>query len=406
MTSALLQIGGRSKAHVHDAERTQRIERWRSDPSVRPMTAQIYLENRCHLKCAHCYEDETSHPHIEGMNLEQYDRLFVQLKQLGVLGVTFTGGEIFLRRDCLDVVELARKHRFAVSLYTSGTLIDEAKAQRIRDLLVSDVHISVYSHDAAVHDQFTGVPRSWERSVRALKWLHAAGVPTILRSNIMTFNVDHIDELIDLAKSVGADYQFDPSVKPKLNGDRSPLRFAVSADKIRLRVLSRPDLFAAFRNNEPGSYCTGDKSFLDDDSVMCGAARGLISVAADGAIHACGFFPTSAGNALQEPLEDIWFGARQLDDIRNTTKGDMQACTSCDVKSTCSPCMAYSAAEHDGDHRQCASSSRQIATAVRSLAENRVRRHQQMERGRALPIVGDASVPRPATKGLPPLSTE
>ena len=394
--SLLVQIG-KKKAGVDDSPEAvaARKERWQQ---VRPRSAQVYLENKCHLKCQHCYESDESHPHDESLSLADYERIFEELARIGVLYLTFTGGEIFLRRDILDIIELARKKRFSVSLFTSGTLIDEHKANRLQELKVTEVHISVYSHDAAVHDGFTQVPKSWERSVRALRLLHERGIPTVMKANLMTFNVEHIDELIALAKSVGADYQLDPSVKPRMNGDRSPLRFAVPPDRLRRLVYHRPDLYEAFKMNAPGEYCTGEKSLLDDESVMCGAARGLVSIGADGGLYACGFFPVAAGSLKEQSLEDIWFGSAQLDAVRQTTFDQMVSCQGCDVKNTCSPCMAYGMVEH-GDHRMCASSSRQTATAVRLLAEERTKKNAQMESGKKLPIVGELEVPRPPVKG-------
>jgi radical SAM protein with 4Fe4S-binding SPASM domain len=401
--SSLVQIG-RAQKNARSTRHDDNVAKWQH---LRPMNAQIYLENRCHLKCAHCYETAETHPPQEdgGLSLAEYERVFTDLKALGVMGLTLTGGEIFLRRDCLDIVALARRLRFGVILYTSGTLLDEDKADRIRDLLVSEVHISLYSHDADVHDAFTGVPRSHERTMRGLRLLQERGVRTVVKSNVMTFNVEHLDEMIALATSVGADYQFDPTVKPKMNGDRSPLLFAVPPEQLKRLIYMRPEFFSAFRRNEPGSYCTGEKSFLDDDSVMCGAARGVVSIGADGSVSACGFFPSSAGNVRSQPLADLWFGSDHMDMVRSTRMGEMTTCKSCDVKSTCSPCMAYAELEH-GDHTGCATSSRQAAEAIRLLAESKVRKNAQMSVGRLLPIVGDLDVPRPPTKGLPALATE
>src|SRR5690606_21250906 len=102
--------------------RTANADRWQD---IRPRTAQIYVENRCNLKCNHCYESEESHPPEQyAMSVDDYAKLFDELADLGVLYLTFTGGEIFLRRDMLDIIELARKKRFSVTLFTSGTLIN------------------------------------------------------------------------------------------------------------------------------------------------------------------------------------------------------------------------------------------------------------------------------------------
>ena len=113
--------------------------------------AHVYVENRCNLRCAHCYESEQSHPHVPGLSLSEYDEAFVQLASIGVFVVTFSGGEPFLRRDFLEVVALARKHRFAVRIYTSGTLLTPTKVERLRELKVQEVHISVYSHSEDLH---------------------------------------------------------------------------------------------------------------------------------------------------------------------------------------------------------------------------------------------------------------
>ena len=205
-----------------------RAERMLRNADVRPTTALVYVENACHLKCDHCYESEASHPKHQVLTLDDYAKIFDGLARIGVLSVTLSGGEIFLRRDVLDIVALARERRFSVPLSTRGTLLHAEKADRIAALKVADVQISLYSDDPAVHDNFTGIPGSHQRSMRGLKLLQARGVKTVVKANIMTFNIDSLDAIMALAESVGARYEFDPTVHPKMNGDKSPLKYAVS----------------------------------------------------------------------------------------------------------------------------------------------------------------------------------
>ena len=405
-SSALVQIGNLSRRQ-QATEAEAREARARTWARIRPSTAQIYVENRCNLKCNHCYESEDSHPPDSyALSVADYARIFDELSELGVLYLTFTGGEVFLRRDFLDIVELARKKRFAVTIFTSGTLIDERKAERLAALQVKTVEISVYSHLPEVHDGFTNIPGSHARSLRAMRLLSERGVKTVMKANLMTFNVESIDELIDMATSAGADYSFDPTVKPRMDGDTAPLRFAVPPEQLRRLVLNRPDLYTAFKKFAPGDLCSGDKSLLEEDSLLCGAARGFISLSADGGVYACGFFPSPGGHLRDRSLKDIWFGSEQFARIRETTYEKMTACASCQVRSTCSPCMAYAEVEHQ-DHTQCATSSRQLAEAVRLLAQRKVQTNAKLARGRALPLVGDLQVPRPPGKdGAQALTTE
>ena len=150
---SLVQIGG-TKASTMISRTLLEEVKGRSNEAQNPTAALIYVINKCHLKCDHCYESETSHPTHHQLSLDDYDRIFDQLADMGVLWLTFSGGEVFLRRDFLDIVALARKKRFSVTVYSSGTLINEKKADRLAELKVSRIELSIYSHDPALHDEF------------------------------------------------------------------------------------------------------------------------------------------------------------------------------------------------------------------------------------------------------------
>ena len=383
--------------------REERAKRW---SHLRPNSVTFYLENGCNLRCQHCYETEDSHPKDDHLSVADYERIFDELVEMQVLYLHFTGGEIFLNRDAMDIFQAAKKRRFSMTIFTSGTLLNEKKADVLAEIRPRTVEISLYSHDPDVHDAFTQIPGSHAKSVRALRLLAERGITTVVKANLMTFNADHIDELIALAGELGADFQFDPTVKPRMNGNRDPLRFALSPDEIRRKVLNRPDLFAAFQTNSPADYCHGEASLLAKDAVMCGAARGVLSIGADGGVYACGFFPTDGGSLKTHSLKDVYYGSAQFDSIRQTTFDKMTACQSCDVKSTCKPCMAYGQVEHD-DHRGCATASRTLASAVALQAEKQLKNNEKMNRGRELPLMNATDFERaPLPNGRPRLYTE
>jgi radical SAM protein with 4Fe4S-binding SPASM domain len=370
MSNALVQIKGSSGSYYFQSSGRLRDGYEEDWAHLRPMYAHIYVENRCHLKCEHCYESEESHPGTHHVSLEDYDRIFDQLASLGVLVLTFSGGEPFLRKDFLDIVELARSKRFAVRIYTSGTPISEAKADRLAALKVSEVHVSVYSHLADKHDAFTGTGGSWAKSVRALHFLRDRGVRTVLKSNVFTWNADELGDLIALAGELGADYALDPTVKPRMDGDRTPLDHAVSPERLSELMEELPHLTKTMSAEKAESICSGENP-RDGGSSMCAAGSKLITVWADGSIAPCALFPVAGGNALEESVSDIWFKSKLFHEVRSTQISDMTSCGSCGVRGACSPCMAYSLIEHD-DHRACSSPSRQVATARYQMAERRM----------------------------------
>lgn len=378
--ATLVRIG-RPKTEARAEE--ERRARW---AGLHARSALVYVENRCHLKCEHCYESEESHPTHLKMSADDYERVFDELAGIGVLRLALTGGEIFLRKDILDIVAHAKQRRFFLTLYTSGTLIDEKKADRLAELKVNEVHISVYSHEPEVHDRFTGVQGSHAKSVRALQLLNERGITTVLKSNLTTFNVDSFDELTALATSLGAEWQLDPTVRARMDGDTLPLQYALSPEQLRRKVLSRPDLAAHFRQRSAEQVCEGMHPMTDDGNVMCAAAQSTLAVGADGSVLACGFFPVAAGNLKERSLADIWYGSEQLDQVRRKRFETMTACPTCDVKSTCSPCMAQSVVEH-GDMGACNDTSRRLAEGLRDMAHHKARANEKMSKGRSLPLV-------------------
>lgn len=373
---------------------------------TRPRYATVYIENKCHLACDHCYESEQSHPHDARMSVAEYDKMFDELAELGVLYLTLTGGEIFLRGDLFDIVALARKKRFAVRLYTSGTLIDEARADRIAALKVSEVQVSLYSHDAQVHDSFVGQTGAHAKTVRALELLRARKVLTVAKTPAMTFNIDALDPLARLAASVGADFRVDTLVHPRTDGHPHPLRYLVPAAELKSKLLAHARHYGAFDGSRAEAMCHGEGTRASSDS-LCAAARDVVSIAADGGVLPCASFPIAGGNVRERSLVEIWRRSRLLHELRSTTFGDMKSCGSCGVKQSCDPCMAYALIEN-GDHRQCNAASLNMATALRGLAEDQVARDARTARdrasssqtaARALAIVGDTCAPKPDKRG-------
>lgn len=377
--ASLIQLGERppSSTFIDD-------DRW---ADVFPTFAHLYVDNACNLKCKHCYESEVSHPPERDaqLTLDEYRTVFDELKAMGVLVVTFSGGEPFLRRDLLDLVDLARAKRFAVRIYTSGTLINAAKADRIAAANVSEVQISVYSADAAVHDAFTQVPGSWARSIGALRLLQERGVKTVLKATVMRLNIDALADIKTLAHSMGARCELDPLLHPKMDGDQSPLDQLVPPDELARKFFDKPQLVQVMKGHDLDDVCTGVAA-RGHDTPNCAAARSIVTIGAKGEVAPCALFPVDGGTVREHSLSDIWFRSTLFDKVRATTFGKMKTCSSCSVKSTCDPCMAYGLVEND-DHLACNIGSLNVANALRTHAERRHKNERKMSKGRSLHIL-------------------
>ena len=357
----LIQIGGGTQTLNKTGPTVFEDIKKKANAAINPTSALIYVINKCHLKCDHCYETEDSHPTHHQLSLEEYDRILDELAELGVLWLTFSGGEVFLRRDFLDIVALARQKRFSVAIFSSGTLINEKKADRIAALKVNRVELSLYSPYAHIHDEFTKTPRSHERTLRAARLLIERGVRVTLKTNIMTINKDHLREYKRMAEEIGAKYNFDPSVNSRSNGDMEPIQYSLKPEELR-QLMSDPELGMAWSEKQAEQSCNGEGYFDRPDAHVCGAARTSFTVGADGGVYPCASFPIHGGSLKENSLREIWDNSTLLNNVRNVTMKDLKGCQTCEVKSTCTPCQAYAYIENN-DHLGCNKSSLNTATA-------------------------------------------
>lgn len=90
---------------------------------------------------------------------------------MGVLNVSLTGGEIFLREDLFDIIEYARNLYMRVFLLSNATLLNEQIAARLADLSIANFSTSIYSLDENVHDNITGKKGSLKSTLKNIQLL-------------------------------------------------------------------------------------------------------------------------------------------------------------------------------------------------------------------------------------------
>lgn len=306
------------------------VAQMRKDPHA-PMSAMIEIADRCNEACVHCYQVQGQKGEI---STGEWKTILDELAEMGVLFLTISGGEATLRKDFLELVEHARKRRFAVKVFTNALTMTRELANRLGELAVQEVQISLYSHRAEVHDAITRVPGSWERTVAGARYLMEAGCKVVLKSPMMPVNADEVDEYIDFVSGLGADYMLDPHIDPREDGDRSIERLRID-DATFLRARKNPRL-------KPDVYRRKGNRALD--SGVCGACSGLVHVEANGEMRPCTQLSVPVGNAT-EGVREAWNANAEGLAIRSFTWGDLHGCRECDLRAYCSRCFANAQVE-------------------------------------------------------------
>jgi radical SAM protein with 4Fe4S-binding SPASM domain len=301
-----------------------------------PISVQLDLTYRCNEECVHCYLDHEDHGEMSTLEIK---KLLDQLAAAGVFFITLSGGEILLRKDFFEILEYARGLLFCVRLKTNAVLIGERQADRIRELGVQSVQISIYSHRPEVHDSITMVPGSLARSVKAIRSLNARGLKVIIADVLMSQNFQDYTGVRALAAELGVEFSIDPTITPKMDGDRSIL--SLNVDTAALSKVFHDEALVGDVEKFCGSPTPADESDLN--SLPCSAGHSSCYVSPYGDVFPCVQFPLPSGNVRTTPFIEIWRHSQQLNEVRTITVGDLPGCSQCVHVTGCSRCpgLAY-----------------------------------------------------------------
>ena len=105
-----------------------------------------------------------------------------------------------MRKDFLELVEYTVSRDMGVMINTNGWFVDADMANRLKEIGVFHVRVSIDGATANIHDSIRGGKGSFDRAVRAVEHLKNADIPLVsIAPTIMQENIHEIGELIDLA---------------------------------------------------------------------------------------------------------------------------------------------------------------------------------------------------------------
>jgi radical SAM protein with 4Fe4S-binding SPASM domain len=224
-----------------------------------------------------------------------------QLADAGTLFLTLSGGEVLMRMDFFRILEYARELSFCVKIKTNAFMIGEKEADRIRDLGVNSVQVSIYSHRPEVHDAITLLPRSLERSVNGIRFMQQRGLKVIIANVLMRQNFGDYEGVRALANSLGVESTIDPTVTPKMDGDREILGLGIGHQEL-FEVMRNPGLVG-----NVDEFCAPPAETTDAmlDEVPCSASHTYCYISPYGDVFPCVQFPLPTGNVRKQKFIDI-----------------------------------------------------------------------------------------------------
>ena len=263
----------------------------------------IDITGKCNYRCIHCYHPFEEYENIDGLSLSNIEELFEKLYKLGTFVITISGGEPFIRKDLFEILKIGKKYGFIFQILTNGYFIDEKVMQELKKYNVFKLSFSYYGSPES-HYYITHNHLSRDKVMSAVDLCRKYNMKYEIKFILLAKNVNDFDDYVDLCHSLGTRILFEPSLIPKLNGDRS--NFAGKLDFESYKKFMKEHLKYFYNDIDTAQY--------SDQCINCSAGRYGLYCDYRGDIYPCVSYREYLGK--WSDIENIWNNSSKLEEIR------------------------------------------------------------------------------------------
>ncbi|HEY4052243.1 MAG TPA: radical SAM protein [Terriglobales bacterium] len=305
-----------------------------------PVDVSIEMTRRCPLDCQHCYNNlpmgDLAAKNRE-LSKQEYEAILDELADMGVIWLLFTGGEIFARKDFLEIYTYAKQKGFLITLFTNGILINEKVADYLVDFPPFAIEITLYGRTRETYEALTQLPGSFDRCMRGIRLLRERGLPLKLKTVGTKVNCHEVIGMREFAEQeLGVDFKFESLINPRIDCSQAPLQVRLSPEEVVALDLNWPKLAGEYRQLLEQTIAQPAKP--ESTVYVCGGGVKSFAIDPYGYMSICVIshqetYSIRAGN-VREGWEQFLFKVRQRERTRPTK------CDTCRIQSVCSMCPA------------------------------------------------------------------
>ena len=316
----------------------------KNDCSAAPERISLDLSSDCHQRCRYCcfFGRKEGFPRRE-LTTEEWREVIREAGRIGVMEITFGGGEPLLRDDFPALVREAAANRMRFRLLTNGILMTDAIAAGLAATRrCNQVKISLDGPED-IHDSTRG-PGTCAAAAKGIDCVRKHGLPLLVTAAIHRRNYRELprilSHLIDEQRyaQVALSLVSDAGEAEELSMDTAAINEAV---RLLLPLLKR------YRENLAPAGLAGMVRHWHRISRKeprrvpfgsCGSFREALQIRADGVFVPCpSLCGIELGSCDRETLAEVWHSSGKLQKLRgfNLDPGSFARCRSCPYAAFC-----------------------------------------------------------------------
>ncbi|MCY0789500.1 radical SAM protein [Morganella morganii] len=299
------------------------------------ITASIELTQNCNFRCLHCYCPSNK----VYMDFNDVIACINKLYNMGILYLTFTGGEAFLYKRFDEIYIYAKNKGFIISVMSNLSYITDMTKKLLIKYPPKVIMVTLYGTSTDEYTKFTINKAAFKRVINNLNFLHSNNINFMLKAILgkETIAAALEGKFDDIAKIYRKEIMYDAIIFPQKDLMKGKLSQRASVDDI-----------INFDHNDRETIRFWRKSISNMTSqacIKCGGGINSLSIDAEGYASICSLYVEDKISFLSNNEKDI---IKYLKDSHNKMQSYYinSKCSTCEKKSICRWCAAYANLEH------------------------------------------------------------
>jgi radical SAM protein with 4Fe4S-binding SPASM domain len=323
---------GAFSADLHQRQAGERV----------PLQVSIEVTRRCPLECLHCYNNlpmGDMDAKRRELTKEEHFRVLDELVEMGCFWILYTGGEIFARKDFLEIYTYAKKKGFLITLFTNGTIINEQIADYLKEWPPFAIEITLYGRTRETYEALTAVPGSYDRCLRGIKLLKERGLPLKLKAVATSINKHEVMAMRRFAEDeLGVEFKMDGQINPRIDCSQSPLAVRLTPEEVVALDMATTKTSSEYRTLAERSINETANSAHVDTVYVCGGGVNSFALNALGEIGICVISQQETFSIRTDGVKEVW--EKSLLQLRGRKRTRVTKCAECRIKLLCGMCPA------------------------------------------------------------------
>lgn len=313
-----------------------------------PMVVIWEVTRACDLACFHCRA--SAEPQRNSMELSTLEgkKLLDDIAELDPPIFIFTGGDPLKRPDIYELVEYAANKGLHPAMTPSATpLLNRDSLLSLKQAGLRRLALSLDGPTPALHDSFRGVTGSFARTLDAIYWANAIGLPVQINTTVSRRNIVELENILSVIRNfrivMWSLFFMVPTGRAEAADLPSPEEFESAFARIYRLAQDVPFKVKTTEAQHYRRYMLQQRRRTDPDDAPAqgipgilpvNEGKGFMFISHTGDVQPSGFLPVPVGNVRDVSVTEVYRNSQLFQHLRDS--GNLHGkCGDCEFREIC-----------------------------------------------------------------------